>query len=181
MLNISDTNPPTENNSSSDLNALAKSYSSDSSTSSQLSNEPNDDKSDQTTRSSIGQSDTEAGRVKHLELELARVKLELVDAQCRNQEFDHILKGYENNQNPSGSNFNTRMSRSSIDYDNQMSSSTSSLNNKNASNGSIYSGVNGGQSNGNSWLSKTFTQFKEAKNHVVLKAQKVKIPSTELN
>ena len=43
--------------------------------------------------------DDPASKIKQLELELARVKLELVDAQCRNQEFDHKLKSVLNNTN----------------------------------------------------------------------------------
>lgn len=44
----------------------------------------------------------QSNKIKQLELELARVKLELVDAQCRNQEFDYKLKTMLNNVNLNG-------------------------------------------------------------------------------
>ena len=173
----SDMNTPIDNNSSSEMNALTKSFSSESSASPQSTFNDNID----TEKSEESLESTD--RIKHLELELARVKLELVDAQCKNQEFDHIIKGLESS---SSNNSILRMTRNSIDQtpESQMSSSTMSLTKNNSSNGSINSSVGIQQSNNgsNSWLSKTFTQFKEAKNQVVQKAQKVKIPSTsELN
>jgi hypothetical protein len=102
-------------------------------------------------------------KIKNLELELARVKLELVDAQCQNQEMDHTLKALKiNNNNDSISQV--------------MSSSTSSISQystpSNFVNGGSNSNLNNGNNN-NNWLSKTFTQFKEATNQVVQKAQKV--------
>ena len=121
-------------------------------------------------------------KIKHLELELARVKLELVDAQCKNQEFDHKLKGYTStNSNASKENIamspvqniksNSTVSQSSNLFEGPMSVSATSLSKHGSvgSNSSLYSGIN--QGNSNNWLSKTFTHFKEATNQVV---QKVK-------
>ncbi len=173
-LDTATNTPSAENNASSaDPSALTKSYSSDSSAGSYQSNEH--DEADETNGSKPG-AELDTSRIKHLELELARVKLELVDAQCKNQEFDHRLKGYENNREmKSGSN------EQAFAIDSMTASMSSLTNNSrsiNASNGSINSSSG---NVGNSWLSKTFTQFKEAKNQVVLKAQKVKTPSTEFS
>lgn len=171
-------NTPIDNNSSHELSALAnKSYSSESSASPQSGFNDNIDNVD----NKLDSVDSTTDRIKHLELELARVKLELVDAQCKNQEFDHIIKGYESSDSIH------RMTRSSIDQsvEPHMSASGISLNkNDNSSNGSfnLSAGIQQPNNGSNSWLSKTFTQFKEAKNQVVQKAQKVKIPSSsELN
>ena len=147
-------------------------------------------------------------KIKSLEHELARVKLELVDAQCRNQEYDHRFKTFNNSNNNSNSNtpshvsmvnynennsaaafVSTRSSSTSgqILYGEQQNTSVnrSSLNNGGgssttlSSNNSSSNTLNAMNSvagaNGNNWLSKTFTQFKEATNQVVQKAQKAKI------
>jgi hypothetical protein len=129
--------------------------------------------------------DQQISKIKLLELELARVKLELVDAQCKNQEFDHKLKGMINNSsinsNASKENIsmspnhsvrsNSTISQTSNIFESQMSASASSLSKhgSSGSNTSLYSSLN--QVNSNNWLSKTFTHFKEATNQVV---QKVK-------
>ena len=134
-------------------------------------------------------------KIKKLELELARVKLELVDAQCKNQEFDHLLKGYLNSTSNNTNNNNTNNNSDQIKTSNNniirsnstasqdtnnsnqismMSASLTSLSsqmglsnsNSNASNSTLSN------TNSNNWLSKTFTQFKEATNQVVQKAQK---------
>jgi hypothetical protein len=132
-------------------------------------------------------------KIKRLELELARVKLELVDAQCKNQEFDHLLKGYlnsssqdSNSSKPNGNNNNHGnifRSNSTASQENNggppyqtMSSSLTSLNSSasnTASNTTLNNMIGAGNSNGtngNNWLSKTFTTFKEATNNVVQKA-----------
>ena len=121
-------------------------------------------------------------KIKNLELELARVKLELVDAQCKNQELDHSIKSLKNGD-ISASTVPNNVNSKHSDQLGIMSSSTSSLNqntpsmansptqtatNLNGSNNSINNNTNG-----NNWLSKTFTQFKQATNQVVQKAQKV--------
>lgn len=49
--------------------------------------------------SSVILEEDQTSRIRQLELELARVKLELVDAQCRNQEYDHKLKTVLNSAN----------------------------------------------------------------------------------
>ena len=151
-------------------------------------------------------------KIKHLELELARVKLELVDAQCKNQELDHILKTHKiNGESAAGTtatnssissnanSHNTPVASTQVNQTQRnsnadatsgiMSSSTSSLNYHsgitnmntitstptalNGSNNSINNNPNSGSNNNNNWLSKTLTQFKEATNQVVQKAQKV--------
>lgn len=107
-------------------------------------------------------------KIKNLELELARVKLELVDAQCKNQEFDHKLKSMmgSNPESRHGS-ITAKSMGSAADNLEIMSASTTSINS--------LSGNNNSPANGNnSWLSKTLTQFKEATNQVVQKAQKSK-------
>jgi hypothetical protein len=142
------------------------------------------------------------GKIKNLELELARVKLELVDAQCKNQELDHKLKGFLASSNgQTNSNDTNNLRSNSVSSQNQtdslstMSVSTTSLNsNSTTSTGSKHkshnslsmsSSVTGASSstlngsvtsinNSNNWLSKTFTQFKEATNQVVQKAQKAR-------
>jgi hypothetical protein len=115
---------------------------------------------------------------------LARVKLELVDAQCKNQELDHTIKNIRNGDPqasalPIANNVNNKIA----DPINSMSSSTSSLNqytpntiNSSALNATNFNGSNSSINNNpntNNWLSKTFTQFKQATNQVVQKAQKV--------
>jgi hypothetical protein len=94
-------------------------------------------------------------KVKQLELELARVKLELVDSQCQNQEYKHRLKQYQV-VSESGSS-------EAISGQASLSQSVSSLS---AANGK------------NSWFTKTISQFKEAKNQV---AQKVKSSNFDIN
>jgi hypothetical protein len=135
-------------------------------------------------------------KIKNLELELARVKLELVDAQCKNQELDHTIKNLKNGESPtSSSSILNNANIKNIDQLGAMSSSTSSLNqyasnstNMASSPNQIATNLNGSNNsinnnaNGNNWLSKTFTQFKEATNQVVQKAQKVnKTMSTDTN
>lgn len=92
-------------------------------------------------------------KIKQLELELARVKLELVDAQCKNQEYKHKFKQIQLQQADTQETFKVPLPPNSL------ASSMSSLTSP------------GVKSNGNSWLTKTFSQFKEATNQVV---QKVK-------
>ncbi|CAF0799546.1 unnamed protein product [Brachionus calyciflorus] len=100
-------------------------------------------------------------KIKNLELELARVKLELVDAQCKNQEFDHKLKLFGSN---SGSrNGSLTGNNDKLDLMTGSTTSINSLQQTNFSNGN------------NNWLSKTFSQFKEVTNNVVQKAQKSKV------
>ena len=116
---------------------------------------------------------------------MARVKLELVDAQCKNQELDHTIKNLKNgdlqaSSLPVANNVNNKIADPIIG---SMSSSTSSLNqyapntvNSSATNATNLNGSNSSinnNPNANNWLSKTFTQFKQATNHVVQKAQKV--------
>lgn len=109
------------------------------------------------------------------------MKLELVDAQCKNQELDHTIKNLKNGDPqalPVANNVNNKIADPV-----SMSSSTSSLNqyapNTNNSTASNATNLNGSNSsinnnpNANNWLSKTFTQFKQATNQVVQKAQKV--------
>lgn len=149
-------------------------------------------------------------KIKFLELELARVKLELVDAQCKNQELDHKLKNINNSSSStngglnSTSNSNTNLSgmnnaasssstvglrsnSQSSASESQFNISSSSVGGKGQANHaatssnlvsslSLGNAATGG-ANSNNWLSKTFTQFKEATNQVVQKAQKVKIPA----
>jgi len=168
----------------------SKSVSTSSSTS--LESSDSDVKNDQSINSKLADfssdsniKDSQISKVKLLELELARVKLELVDAQCKNQEFDHKLKGMINNSNvnsnaskeniamsPNNSiRSNSTISQTSNIFESQMSASASSLSKhgSSGSNTSLYSNLN--QVNTNNWLSKTFTHFKEATNQVV---QKVK-------
>jgi Rab GTPase-activating protein 1 len=90
-------------------------------------------------------------KIKQLELELARVKLELVDAQCKNQEYKHKFKQIQLQQTDSHETFKIPLPPNSL------ASSMSSLTSP------------GSRTNG--WLTKTFSQFKEATNQVV---QKVK-------
>ena len=140
-------------------------------------------------------------KIKFLELELARVKLELVDAQCKNQELDHKLKNISNSSNGmtnSTSNSNTNLSGTNaasssstvgLRSNSQSSASESQSNISSSSLGKSQQGASSNLvsslslgnaaagANSNNWLSKTFTQFKEATNQVVQKAQKVKIPS----
>ena len=185
-------------NSSNDLNnTMSKSYSSDSSlTSSSLSNETFDtDKLDEAINTNEPVSSNEntnfkdhhqsLSRIKHLELELARVKLELVDAQCKNQEFDHKLKGYiniaESGDKTESSHMRSTSSQSSSNENPvSMSSSSNSLNLKQSSGGGgpttiTLASLTSGNSASNNWLSKTLSQVK---NQVVQKAQKVKITNT---
>ena len=111
-------------------------------------------------------------KIKSLELELARVKLELVDAQCKNQEFDHKFKSIigSNPESRHGS-IATKSFGSTADNIEVMSASTTSINSLPGN--SVTHNVNV-QNGNNSWLSKTLTQFKEATNQVVQKAQKSK-------
>jgi hypothetical protein len=99
-------------------------------------------------------------KIKQLELELARVKLELVDSQCKNQEYKHKINKQQQ-QSQSGSNNSIVDSTSSNGDQVNLSSTKTTKNN---------------QSGQNNWLSKTFTQFKEATNQVV---QKVKTNNGE--
>lgn len=99
-------------------------------------------------------------KIKQLELELARVKLELVDSQCKNQEYKHKINKQQQ-QSQSGSN-NSIVDSTSSNGDQVILSSTKTTKNN--------------QSGQNNWLSKTFTQFKEATNQVV---QKVKTNNGE--
>lgn len=110
-------------------------------------------------------------KIKSLELELARVKLELVDAQCKNQEFDHKFKSIigSNPESRHGS-ITTKPLGSNADNFEVMSASTKSINSLPGNNVTPVNAMNGN----NSWLSKTLTQFKEATNQVVQKAQKSK-------
>lgn len=136
-------------------------------------------------------------RIKALENELARVKLELVDSQCKNQEYDHFIKTLNNNSSSNGSSVvynipngdnvtspnhhtvSTRSNSTSSQMDNnqQSSSSRSSAfgSSSTLSNGSVN--ATGAASSG--WLSKTFTQFKEATNKT-LQAQKAKIQNSPI-
>ncbi len=106
--------------------------------------------------------DTDHCKIKILELELARIKLELVNSECKNQELDHELKGYKNKKDE-------RFITEDLTSSSQNTSVSESLfyNNKGkigGSNGSINSSVG---NVGSSWLSKTFTQLREAKNQVL--------------
>ncbi|RNA13087.1 rab GTPase-activating 1 isoform X2, partial [Brachionus plicatilis] len=111
-----------------------------------------------------GQLTDQELKIKNLELELARVKLELVDAQCKNQEFDHRLKTMvgSNPESRHGS-ITTKSLGSTTDNLEMMTASTTSINSL------------PGNGTNNSWLSKTLTQFKEATSQVVQKAQKSKL------
>jgi hypothetical protein len=115
-------------------------------------------------------------KIRVLELELARVKLELVDAQCKNQEYDHKFKNL-NAENPSLINSlasrsnssdigGSQTSLSSAGFYNMNSNQTS--NNSNDMNSIAITPTN----NGNSWFTKTISQIKEATNQAVIKAQK---------
>ena len=142
---------------------------------------------------------------------MARVKLELVESQCRNQEFDHKLKsvlpnsnvGSQDSSNESNVQQQTAsksLSQSSLNngesptgsnpsignfYQTQAmpNSNHSSMSNSNNSVFTNSASTNGNNSTNNSsnWLSKTLFQFKEATNQVVQKAQKVKINSNDSN
>jgi uncharacterized protein YukE len=119
-----------------------------------------------------------SSKIKFLELELARVKLELVDAQCKNQEFDHKIKtliSASNGLSKDSLEFKSTNSNTSITADKNNPKPTSDPNDSNlySSNNLIVNNINNGN-NANNWLSKTLTQFKEATNQVVQKAQKAK-------
>ena len=119
-------------------------------------------------------------KIKNLELELARVKLELVDAQCKNQELDHTIKNLKsgdslnavNSQAVKNSDQNAIISSSTNSLSHNSTNTNALATNLNGSNNSINSSSNNNNNNGNNWLSKTLTQFKEATNQVVQKAQK---------
>lgn len=94
-------------------------------------------------------------KIKSLELELARVKLELVDAQCKNQEYDHKLKNalhgqsnvadYSLSSSSSASSSTKRspleststLSQDSITNENQPATSLSQTSLNNSSNNTI--------------------------------------------
>lgn len=173
-----------------DIEKSSKSISTSSSTS--LESNDSEGKAVDTSSDQIGENnifkDQQLSKIKNLELELARVKLELVDAQCKNQEFDHKLKGMNNtnSSNMSKENIatspnhsarsNSTVSQASNYFDSQMSASVSSLSKHGSvagSNGSLYSN----QANTNNWLSKTFTHFKEATNQVVQKVKNTNEPN----
>jgi hypothetical protein len=171
-------------------------------------------KVDQINDSLLASNRDNLDKIKQLEYELARVKLELVDAQCKNQEYDHRFKSLNMSNNPSssliaagGSNYSTttpvlsnghevggggggggggvagrsNSTNSQVFYNDANttpSNRSSSSFGSNSTLNSTASGANSGAvNNGNNWLSKTFTQFKEATNQVVQKAQKTKIPN----
>jgi hypothetical protein len=160
-------------------------------------------KVDQINDSLLASNKDNLDKIKGLEYELARVKLELVDAQCKNQEYDHKLKGYTcagaANSSVASSNGTTatnasggtaapvhelvstrsNSTSSQVFYDNQLTTPSNRSSSSFGSNSTINSNPGGNaQQNGNNWLSKTFTQFKEATNQVVQKAQKTSKIST---
>lgn len=170
----------------------------------------NDNSSKTTTQDLIMTRDQEQeSKIKHLELELARVKLELVDAQCRNQEFDHKLKSVLNinlSSQDSSNESNTQqqvasksLSQSSLTngesptgsnpglgnfYQTQANTNSNYSSMSNSNNSVFTTASNNGTNsttNSNNWLSKTLFQFKEATNQVVQKAQKVKLNSNDSN
>ena len=150
------------------------------------------EQANKTNNDSLLTKQSSLNKIKRLELELARVKLELVDAQCKNQEFDHKIKSLMNSSSTNGAHNTASVSSSSTNslsqlarenslngastaapFDFKSMSSNMSASSSNSSNITI-----GSNPSGNNWLSKTFTQFKEATNQVVQKAQKVKMPNT---
>ena len=192
--------------------------------------EADEEEEEEEERESAEESE-ETDKIKRLEMELARVKLELVDAQCKNQEFDHILKSYalanthtaingaississssEQSTATTTTRLNTRSTSAASEPPPPQSSQSSSISNSNSSGsasggqtttmGSVSHSVgslNGGgapsssssssspsaaaagntNGNTNNWLSKTFSQFREATNQVVQKAQKAKIQAS---
>ena len=98
-------------------------------------------------------------RIKQLELELARVKLELVDSQCKNQEYKHKINKQQQQVGI-------------VDNSESLSPSSSGLVSSSATTTTRSKSTNSTQSGQNNWLSKTFTQFREATNQVVQKVQK---------
>ena len=192
---FTDSEAITNTNSGNDLSGMSKSLSSNSSSTTSTEGFEDFSKPEgiETTTDDVSSNSKDAqafNKIKRLELELARVKLELVDAQCKNQEFDHKLKGYMStgsagrDKSMSLSSNQSMRSNSIVSQtstENQSIITNSSINSlKTSPNGTSYASTPNNNSN-NNWLSKTLTQFKEATNQVVQKAQKVKIPGNETN
>ena len=111
--------------------------------------------------STIDSNELNLIKIKQLELELARVKLELVDTQCKNQEYKHKMK----QQQLSVSSNDSEQVQHQIVQAPLNSTRTKSATSATSSSNSQ-----------NNWLSKTFTQLKEATNQAV---QKVKTSNSD--
>jgi hypothetical protein len=127
-------------------------------------------------------------KIKFLELELARVKLELVDSQCKNQEYDHKIRTLINTSkdqfkessnefikdSPDSIISSSSSSLSTISYKNKTKQLVAQTDSNSYSQNFLMMNNLDNRNNSNNWLSKTFSQFKEATNQVVQKAQKAK-------
>jgi hypothetical protein len=129
-------------------------------------------------------------KIKSLEMELARIKLELVDAQCKNQEYDHKLKGILSgsaavsisNTNGNGILAGVNYSSSSLNKESNSinsssnnlrsmsSTSQNSLDTTTIASATVNSGANGGAANGTRYTSKQMTPASISSNQNVSNA-----------